>query len=183
MIATTLVSCNTNKVIYSDKSNNVELEKMVAKDQEIRVKNISNYDEIDQQHRIRLMEMIADGKIKTDKDKLNAALILQHTSLTYCNEKLTSSSNENYLLAYMFAKNAFDNGSKEAAYYVAITYDRYLLYTKGYQKYGTQRIFSNNDEELWAPIDPTTTDEERLKYNVPVLKELLKKYKMQPFKD
>lgn len=30
----------------------------------------------------------------------------------------------------MFVKSAFDNGDKEAGYYVAITYDRFLLYTK-----------------------------------------------------
>lgn len=183
IIAITFISFNTNKAIYSNNKNNLELEKMVAKDQEIRSKNMSNYDEIDQQHRVQLMEMIANGDIKTDKDNLNAALILQHTGLTYCDDKLTSNSNENYLLAYMLSKKAFDNGNKEAAYYVAITYDRYLLYTKGLQKCGTQRIFTENEEELWAPIDPTTTDEERLKYNVPILNELLKKYKMQPFKN
>ena len=154
---------------------------MVLKDQEIRIKNLENLDSIDKPQRIRLMEMIANGNIKTDKDKLNAALILQHTSLTYCNDKLSSVSNENYLLAYLFSKSAFENGYKEAAYYVAITYDRYLLYTEGYQKYGTQRIFDENEEEVWAPIDTKTTDEERAEYNVPPLKELLKKYKIKQF--
>ena len=66
----------------------------------------------------------------------------------------------------------------------AATYDRYLLYTAGYQKYGTQRVLDElTGEEVWAPINKETTDEERAKYNVPVLKELLKNYKMKPFKN
>lgn len=64
----------------------------------------------------------------------------------------------------------------------AATYDRYLLYTEGYQKYGTQRVPDEvTEEEVWAPIDPKTTDEERAKYNVPPLTELLKKYKIKTF--
>ena len=157
---------------------------MVIKDQQIRTLDNKDFDleSIDKTHRKKVMELLANGLIRTTKDKLSAALILQHTSLTYCEKKLTSVSPENYLLAFELSKSAFDSGHKEAAYYVAITFDRYLLYTEGFQKYGTQRVFDDQtDEELWAPIDPRTTDDERAKYNVPKLDSLLKKYRMKPF--
>lgn len=57
----------------------------------------------------------------------------------------------------------------------ALNYDRYLLYTKGYQKYGTQRVFDDEGNEFIAPIDTIlATDEERMKYNVESLLELKK---------
>lgn len=162
-------------------SNNLELKKMVEKDQAIRMSNdVSNLEEIDQLHRNRVFELIALDSIKTNEDKIHAALILQHTALEYCGDKLKSISPENYLLAYQFSKSAFNNGYKIAANFVAVTYDRYLLYTKGYQKYGTQRVFEDKTgEEVWAPIDQSTTDQERALYNVPPLDSLLSKYKMK----
>ncbi|SRX76011.1 hypothetical protein [Aequorivita antarctica] len=175
-----LLSCTSKVDEISPVNDNEELIEMVLKDQKMRLENFENLEEIDQEHRTKVMELLADGKIITNKDKLNAALILQHTNLTYCNDNLTSLSNENYLLAYMLSKSAFENGSNEAAYYVAITFDRYSLYTKGFQKYGTQRVIDDKTEkELWAPIDTSTTDEERAKYNVPALKDLLRMYNIQ----
>ena len=163
-------------------SNNLELKKMVEKDQAIRMsKDVTNLEEIDQLHRNRVFELLALDSIKTNEDKINAALILQHTALEYCGDKLKSISPENYLLAYQFSKSAFNNGHKKAANFVAVTYDRYLLYTKGYQKYGTQRVFEDKTgEEVWAPIDQSTSDQERALYNVPPLDSLLAKYKIRP---
>jgi|GEM_PF-445373 len=160
---------------------NLELKKMVEKDQAIRMSNdVSNLEEIDQLHRNRVFELLALDSIKTNEDKINSALILQHTALEYCGDKLKSISPENYLLAYQFSKAAFNNGYKKAANFIAVTYDRYLLYTKGYQKYGTQRVFEDKTgEEVWAPIDQSTTDQERALYNVPPLNSLLSKYKMK----
>ena len=65
---------------------------------------------------------------------------------------------------------------------VALNYDRYLLYTFGYQKFGTQLVFDDKTQEmLLAPIDTTlSSDEERKKYYVEPLKVLLKKYKIKP---
>lgn len=153
-------------------TNNLELKKMVEKDQAIRMSNnVTNLEEIDQLHRYRVFELLALDSIKTNEDKINAALILQHTALEYCGDKLKSKSPENYLLAYHFSK---------AASFIAVTYDRYLLYTKGYQKYVTQRVFEDKTgEEVWAPIDQSTTDQERALYNVPPLDSLLSKYRMK----
>lgn len=171
----------TQQVIIDD---NPELKEMVRKDQEIRQNDTLDWEPIDQTHRERVMWLLANGKVRTNEDKLNASLLLQHTALTFCSDELKSISPENYLMAHQLARSAFEGGEKGAAYMTAVTYDRYLLYTAGYQKYGTQRVPDEvTGEEVWAPIDTKTTDEERAKYNVPSLKELLKKYRMKPFKD
>lgn len=163
---------------------NVELQQMVVKDQQIRlIENREfNLESVDKVHRQKVMELLANGLIKTNKDKLSAALILQHTSLSYCNDELKSNSIENYWLAYELSKSAFESGEKGAGYYVAITLDRYLLYTLGMQKYGTQRVIDDKtEEEIWAPIDSLTTDKEREIYGVPALDSLLRRYKMKPY--
>jgi len=56
------------------------------------------------------------------------------------------------------------------------------LFSKGYQKFGTQFVFDDKTEKMiLAPIDTTlTNDIERKEYNVESLKYLLLKYKMKP---
>lgn len=169
-------SCNLKTIETED---NQELLEMVKEDQKLRTSDTDEpWEPSDQIRRHRVMELLVNGQIRTDNDKMNAALILQHTGAIFCDGELKSLSPENFYLAYTLAKSAFENGNADAAYFTAATYDRYLLYTEGYQKYGTQRLYEN-DEEVWAPIDSTTTDEERAKYNVPSLEELLKQYKMK----
>lgn len=172
-----IFSCKKNEEIISD---NIELKNMVIKDQEMRQLDTLDMEPIDKKHRMKVMELLAQGKVKTQKDKFNAALILQHTALTYCDQKLVSISPENYYLAYQLVKNSFEEGDTSVATMVATTYDRYLLYTEGFQKYGTQRVYDEStDSFLWAPIDTTTTDQERAKYKIKPLIDLLKEYKMK----
>lgn len=169
-------SCK-NEIKHNDDCQ--ELTEMSKADQKARTSESNEPLEVgDKTRRLRVLELLAEGKVITNNDKLNAGLILQHTALTFCNGEIKSFSPENYYLAYNLLKNSFENGNKDAAYLTAATYDRYLLYTNGYQKYGTQRIIENN-EELWAPIDTTTTDSERQIYGIPSLKKLLKMYKMK----
>lgn len=142
-------------------ADNQELAAMVKLDQEMRVQGLETGEQ-DEVHRKRVMEILADGLVITPNDKFNAALILQHTSLTYCDDKLTSKSVENYYLAYCLVKSEFDKGHREFGPMVAATYDRYLLYTVGYQKFGTQKIYDEaTDQFVLAPMDPNTSDEER----------------------
>jgi hypothetical protein len=166
---------------FPTESDNPELAKMVEKDQEIRsIESDEPLENTDIIHRKRVMELLVEGKIKTEQDKFNAALILQHTALTYCDGKLISLSPENYFLAYSLSKSAFESGYKDAAYLTAATLDRYLLFTAGYQKYGTQKVYDEKtDEMVWAPIDSLTEDKEREKLNVKPLADLLKENKMQ----
>lgn len=63
---------------------------------------------------------------------------------------------------------------------VTASIDRYLSFTEGYQKYGTNRIVNQETgkEEL-VPIDRKTSDSERAKYGVPPLSTLLKQFPEQ----
>ena len=108
------------------------------------------------------------------------ALVLQHTGMTFCGDKLTSLSPDNYLLAHHLAVAAFEAGYEKARFLVPQTIDRYLSLTEGHQKYGTNRFINQETgAEEWAPIDRNTTDAERAKYGVPPLAVLLKQFPEQ----
>jgi hypothetical protein len=134
--------------------------------------------------RIKLvLSQIGAGEVKLPEDKFNAALVLDHTPLTFRDKVLVSTSPDNYLLAHFLARSAFEAGYKDARQLVAMTLDRYLTFTAGYQKYGSNRIINQETgkEEL-VPIDRDTPDSERAKYGIPSLAELLKRYPEQPRK-
>jgi hypothetical protein len=156
-------------------ADNAEIKRMAELDQQMRIEDKTGLEEQDEKHRKRIFELLANGLVITPKDKFRAALILQHTGLAYCNNELKSISAENYFLAYQLCKSAADAGDTTALYFSAVTLDRYLAMTAGYQKYGTQKFYDEKtDAMLWAPIDSTTTDAERAKYNIKPLSELLK---------
>jgi hypothetical protein len=157
------------------------LRELVKEDQDSRRgKEIERTDE----ERIKIvLSLIGQGELKVPEDKFNAALILQHTGMTFCEKRLVSKSPDNYLLAHHLSKSAFEAGYENARQLVAMTIDRYLSMTEGYQKYGTSRV--NNQEtgkEELVPIDRKTTDSERARYGVAPLAELLKKYPEQSTK-
>lgn len=157
---------------------NQQLRELAQEDQDSRTgSKITRTDD----ERIKLvLSLIAEGALKVPEDKANAALVLQHTRLTFCNKQLKAVSPHNYLLAHYLAKSAFEEGYKKARFLVPATLDRYLTFTEGYQKYGTSRL--NNQEtgeEELVPIDRKTPDSERAKYGVPPLAELLKHYREQ----
>ena len=127
-----------------------------------------------------VLEAVGSGKVKTPEDKFNAALVLDHTGMTFCGKKLVSVSPDNYLLAHHLAQSAFKAAYRDARVLVAQSIDRYLSMTAGYQKYGTNRFINQEtgQEEL-SPIDRNTTDAERAHYGVPPLAVLLKQYPEQ----
>ena len=130
-----------------------------------------------------VLAQIGQGAVKTPEDQVNAAIVLEHTGLTFCEKRLVGKSPDNYMLAHYLAKSAFEAGYKDARYLVAQTLDRYLSFTEGTQKYGTNRV--NNLEtgkEEWVPIDRQTPDSERAKYGVPPLATLLKQFPEQASK-
>lgn len=192
-----MISCSKKYTEQVDRLNdNLTIIKMYQKDIEIReldaktdTVNLEDYDKI---HRDKIFEMLANNQVITPMDKYRAALILQHTAGKICDGQITSMSSENYLLAFHLSSSALsqlklknDTLTIKKHYVprmVALNYDRYLLYTKGYQKFGTQFVFDDKTGEmLLAPVDTTlTTDEERKEYNVESLKYLLSKYKMKP---
>jgi hypothetical protein len=133
------------------------------------------------QDRINLvLREIAAGRVITPEDKFNAALVLDHSPMTFVDNKLVAISPDNYLLGHYLANDAFEAGYGDAKVLVAQTLDRYLSMTTGCQKYGTNRFINQatGAEEL-APVDRKTTDQERARYGVPPLDTLLHQYHEQ----
>lgn len=154
------------------------LREMAKEDQDSRTgKTIARTD--DERRKI-VLEIIGKGELKGPQDKFDAALILQHTGMTFCDDRLVSYSADNYLIAHYLFQSAYDGGIKDALYLIAASMDRYLSMTDGTQKYGTNREYNQKTQkEEWVPIDRKTTDAERAKYGVPPLAELLKLYPEQ----
>jgi len=196
MLIVVTTSCSNNKVeqIVKIKDNPI-IEELYKKDVGIRVLNektdtviLENYDKI---HRNKIFEMLANNLIRTPTDKYRAALILQHTAGKICDGQLNSISPENYLLAYHLSSNALSDLVKQKdsvtiqkqnfPRMIALNYDRYLLYSFGYQKFGTQFVFDDKTGEmLLAPVDTTlSNDKERKRHNVETLNHLLSSYKMK----
>lgn len=191
-----ILSCSANKKkMTAEGKDNSLIEKLYLKDVEIReldaktdTVNLENYDKV---HREQIFQLLAENKVVTVRDKIRAAWILQHTAARICDGELTSLSPENFLMAYKLSSTALaqletENDTltirkEKIRRIVALNYDRYLLYTFGYQKFGTQFVFDDKTNEmLLAPIDTTlANDEERKKYNVESLHELLIQYKMK----
>lgn len=192
-------SCSGNKqkpIITSVAIDNPIIKELYEKDIQIREldekTDTVNLEDYDKKHREQIFQLLADNKIITAKDKYRAALILQHTAAKICDGELTSISPENFLLAYKLSTSALSmlenekdtttlkNGHIQRM--VALNCDRYLLYSFGFQKFGTQFVFDDKtDEMLLAPIDTTlSNDTERAKYYVEPINILLKKYRMKP---
>lgn len=153
---------------------NAQLRELAKEDQDSRTGK--KVERTDQERRLLVFELLAKGAVVGPEDKFDAALILQHTELTFCGKDMVSVSPENYLLAHDLFESAYEGGYKDARYLVAASLDRYLSFTEGYQKYGTNRVFTDAGKEEWVPIDRKTTDAERAKYGIPPLAVLLKKY-------
>ncbi len=172
------------------------IQKLYEKDLEIRkldaetdTVNLENYDKL---HREQIFQLLAENKVVTPKDRIRSAWILQHTAAKICEGSLTSLSPENFLLAYKLSSSALAQLTEQhdtatiqkerVPRIIALNYDRYLLYTFGYQKFGTQFVFDDlTGEMVLAPVDTTLcTDEEREKFQVEPLSLLLANYKMKP---
>ncbi len=192
----TMLSCSANeKETVVETKDNALLEELYLKDVEIReldektdTVNLENYDKV---HREHVFQLLAENKVLTVRDKIRAAWILQHTAAKLCDGEVTSLSPENFLMAYKLSSTALAQleiekdtltiRKEKIPRIVALNYDRYLLYTLGYQKFGTQFVFdAKTNEMLLAPIDTTlSNDVERKKYYVESLHELLKQYKVK----
>jgi hypothetical protein len=157
---------------------NPMLRELAKEDQDFR--NGKEVARTDRERQKLVLALIAQGASMVPEDKFNAALVLDHTGLTYCDQRLVSKSADNYLLAHYLFTSAFESGYKDARYLVAASFDRYLSFTEGYQKYGTNRVINQETgKEEWVPIDRKTPDSERAKYGVLPLAELLKRYPEQ----
>ena len=64
----------------------------------------------DDDRRKIVLEIIAKGELKGPEDKFDAALVLQHTGMTFCEGRLVSYSADNYLLAHFLFQSALLTG-------------------------------------------------------------------------
>ena len=134
----------------------------------------------DQERLALVLELLGKGLVMQPEDQANAALVLQHTGATYCDGKLISLSPDNYLLGHNLANSAYKAGYAKARWLVAASLDRYLSFTQGYQKYGTNRLTNpKTGKDEWVPIDRNTSDKERAEYGVAPLATLLKQFPEQ----
>jgi len=195
VLLATIIGCSVRKTEVSESEDNALIKDLYLKDIEIRELDAKtdtvNLEAYDKKHREKIFHLLAENKVVTVKDKIRAAWILQHTAAKFCDGKLNSISAENFLLAYKLSSTAlFELRKKNDSVtikeqniprIVALNYDRYLLFTFGYQKFGTQFVFDDQTGEmLLAPIDTTlSNDMQRKEYNVEPLNVLLKKNKMK----
>ena len=119
-------------------ADNTELTQLAAEDQAVRTG--APDPRSDDVRRTRVLELLASGEATSPKDKFNAALVLQHTGLVSCDGEIKSLSAENYLLAHFLFKQAMAGGVKSSNYLAAASIDRYLSFTVGRQRYGTNRL-------------------------------------------
>lgn len=76
--------------------------------------------------------------------------------------------------AHELAREAAKGGVRAARWLAAAAYDRWLMYQGKPQKYGTQFVPDGTRVRLWD-TDPSTTDAERRKWDVPLIEEQLRR--------
>ncbi len=144
------------------------LREMVEEDQELRMNDTLDYgivDAADREHREVVMDLLAQGGIDDPQDLHRAAFILQHSDPGSCREC--------YLLAHKLAMEAVRRGWDDARKLAAASLDRYLVFSKKPQKYGTQSNTDSTGHWYLFPIDSATTDSQRIEMNVLPLDSLI----------
>lgn len=150
---------------------NAELARLYAEDQTDREQGPNaNIDwpavsKRDGERRERVRQIVAQGGATTSTDYYNAAMVYQH-----------GSEIPDYDEANRLALKAveIDPTNKAARWLAAAAKDRSLMWQGKPQLYGTQFKKVDGRWILWE-VDPTITDEERARWNVPSLEEARKK--------
>jgi tetratricopeptide (TPR) repeat protein len=149
----------------AQKENNTELQKMYDADQFARSAG-SKIDwlllfEQDSVRKMRVYEMVREGKVITAKDHYNAAVIFQH-----------GGDSAAFGMAVKHIRKAIELDSTVNKWLLAAAIDRHLMSRGKPQIYGTQ--YWKNPNGKWARyrIDTTqVTDTERKYYHVPTIAE------------
>ena len=147
----------------NDLAISLRMEQLFSADQTARQLPVSDPHKLntdDAARRVEVLEYILNGQIHTARDLVYAAFIFQHGDCS-----------EHYHFANRLAQIAMDTGYSDARWIYAATLDRYLMSIGQPQKFGTQYTWVDGEYQLY-PVDPTTTDAEREKYNVPSLSEI-----------
>ncbi|WP_163869333.1 DUF6624 domain-containing protein [Myxococcus eversor] len=119
----------------------------------------------DEARRARVQQILDAGGAKVGLDYFHAAMVFQHGMEV-----------ANYQRSHALAVKAaeLDPTLKHARWLAAASKDRELMHLGKPQLYGTQFRVVEGKWELHA-VDPSITDEERAKWNVPPLEEARKK--------
>jgi hypothetical protein len=115
----------------------------------------------DRERRALGMAKLAAGQVRSPGDFYHLAMLLQH-----------GGSPSHYQLAHELCRRAAAAGHDGAAWLSAATHDRWLMHHGLPQKYGTQYVLVDGEWTHWH-TDPATTDEERARFGVPPLADLL----------
>ena len=145
--------------------NNAELQKMRDDDQSARmVTNIDwlKLDKADSLREKRVYQLLKSNQVLTAPDYENAALIFQHGADSVA-----------YKMAVKMMEKAVEIDLNIDRWLLAAATDRYLVYIGKPQIYGTQYYKETREGPfLMCDFDKTKiTDEERRKFNVPILAE------------
>lgn len=129
----------------------------------------------DKKRREQVLRLLKERKVKTSEDYFNAALIFQH-----------GDSLGDYKKAEKYAHQSLKMGYEHARWLYAAATDRSLVHQGKKQKYGTQyeTVVLNQNSPTRAkkvirlsPYDRRTSDETRRRFDVPPLKDLIKRQK------
>jgi hypothetical protein len=121
---------------------------------------VDGADERDAARRAEVLDLLAAGQARTAADAYHAAMVLQH-----------GRGPDDYALARDLAAEAAASGEPRARWLTAAATDRWLMSLGRPQRYGTQWVEAAGRTTLY-PVDPTTTDAERLSWDVAPLDEL-----------
>ena len=113
----------------------------------------------DRRRRKRVEQLLAAGVAISAPDFFHAAMVFQH------GETL-----DDFWRAHELAVKATELGEKRARWLAAASYDRWLIGQGQPQKYGTQYRLDGAKPMLY-PVNPATTDDERVRWGVPTLAE------------
>lgn len=147
----------TTVIANAQVSSNEELKNLTKTDQSDREADSINWSAVDlrdKERAARVVQILTDGQIKTAEDFYNAAVIFQH-----------GSSPDDLKLAFSLATISARLAPTHPApkWLAAAAWDRYMIWKKQPQWYGTQsQFFKDTGKTLLYPVLPgAVTDEER----------------------
>lgn len=150
-------------------SSNDELKKLVRADQADRETNDIDWPSVDlrdKERATKTVEILKEGKIKTAEDFYNAGLIFQH-----------GDSPDDMKLAFSLATISARLAPAHPApkWLAAAAWDRYMMWKKLPQWYGTQsQFFKETGRTSLYPILPdAVSDAERAEAQVPPLSKII----------
>jgi hypothetical protein len=150
-------------------TSNEELKVMVRNDQSKRSSTKIDWAAVDlrdKERAVKVTQMLREGQIKTAEDFYNAGLIFQH-----------GSSAEEIKLAFSLATISarLDPSHPAPKWLAAAALDRYMIWKKLPQWYGTQSQFlkETGKTQLYPILPGAVSDEERADAYVPPLSKIV----------